>query len=142
MRPVIALLTALPFLAILAGCSEPITACTQVGCEDGLYITVEHLDGSPLDTFSGEATLDGESFDVSCDDGTGQGDNYLCLGNTLEIQDATDATEIHLDLVADDDTLRYQGTLTLDFAEVQPNGPDCPPTCLQASETIALSPVD
>jgi hypothetical protein len=143
MRATILSLTLLFFgLFCLVGCGDPPLACTEIGCTDGIYLNFELESGAPVDSFSGEVTLNGDSFEVTCTDGAGVGESYLCLGNTLQLSAGLEST-LSLDIgSAADPDLRFVGAVDLDFQEVQPNGPDCPPICDQASVSLPLTPTE
>lgn len=139
MSRITALLVLLP-AGLFSGCGENAKVCTQAACEDGIFLTLAAEGGTAVSSFSGDVTLDGMTFTVTCVDGSGGDDRYICLANTLQLRVET-ADELSLNIrSADDPRLAYIGAVVLDFQEVRPNGEDCEPVCHQANTTIELVP--
>lgn len=145
-------------LALLLACTDGSDsmgggdACTEIGCIDGLSVTFEPaLAGKGTYTF--DVTVDGTAY--SCDAtiplegsstvcGTGGVVSIYLSGSELDPSDQSlpglhvEGTpksvriQVHRDkaLVADAD-------LSPKYQEVQPNGPDCPPTCHSAAGDVA-----
>jgi hypothetical protein len=114
--------------------------CTAIGCSDQVSIELR-AQGQLVETFSGTITTDqvaGTSFEVSCPDG-GSAD-FQCGGRQGLVL-FTALPELHLDLVDETGTLGFVGWLEPAYETVQPNGPECEPTCAQASTTLQLSPL-
>lgn len=122
----------------LSACGDPPASCTQIGCDDGIFLTFQTPSGADVLRFAGSVTIAGDVLEVDCgtDDSTAE---YLCLRNTLQITGVFDVTEVALNIASlDDPELRYIGAVGLEFDELQPNGPSCPPTCVQASRVVTL----
>jgi len=127
-------------------------ACTEMGCIDGLTVSFEPaLMGKGTYTF--DVTVDGTAY--SCDAaiplegsstvcGTGGVVSIFLSGTELDPSEQSlpglhvEGTpksvqiQVHRDkaLVADAD-------LSPKYQEVQPNGPDCPPTCHSAAVDVS-----
>ena len=95
-------------------------ACTLIGCSDGITVVVTN---APATAYSVEVILpDGTARTTSCDI-AGQ------CGNGLFVENVS----------AEQVTIRVSGggrttsqVVRPQYAESQPNGPDCPPTCRHA----------
>jgi hypothetical protein len=132
-------------------------ACTEIGCTDGTSIGFD----PPL---SGEGTwlitateADGSAvtcqltipFDTVTGDGCSDPDRLMATasGTMLPVADQ-EIPDVFLPYVPDairisvsrDGVLVAEQDLTLVSETVQPNGPDCPPTCEVASETVSVTP--
>ena len=128
---------AIAIAAILVACGDfgPVTSCTEIGCDHQLTINFVDEDGAPLDEFSGEMTYDGEAIEFECEPGDdAYGTEYHCRQGALIVSASPE--EVVIDVSSGD--LSASTTLTPEYDEVQPNGPDCPPTCEQGEETVAL----
>ena len=121
----------------LAGCLEVPRACTEIGCTDGVSIELQDAAGQPLEGLSGTLTFDGQALAFDCGDDTGGGNDpgVTCLGGSIWLDLATPDT---IDYAIDYEGATHTGQVSLDYEELQPNGPDCPPVCEQASATITL----
>lgn len=111
--------------ALLAGCL-PSSACTDVGCEDGLVV---RFDRPPEGAFRVEAAVPGDPREHAFDC-PATGECLMMFGG----------------LVAERVTVRVitaQGTRTQDFQPeyrgVYPNGRRCGPACRQATITFPLA---
>ena len=126
-------------------------ACTEIGCIDGLTVNFQPaLMGKGTYTF--DVTVDGTAY--SCDAaiplagsstvcGTGGVVSIFLSGTELDpseqslpglhVEGTPKSVKIHVerdrDPVADAD-------LSPTYQELQPNGPDCPPTCHSAAVDV------
>jgi hypothetical protein len=115
------LLFLIPLLA-LAACNGPAEqACTMIGCNDGLRVD---LDGfAPDEAFTARALVDGAVVATAeCAQG-GCADVWL---------DGVAAPNVTIE-IATESGQTWSATFAPEYAEVQPNGPGCPPVCLQAA---------
>ena len=118
---------------LLAACSQPAPqpaappaqrACTMIGCEDGLTVAVE---GTPDSAYRLEIRAPGEEIRVQeCPSPAECGQVFL-VGFLPE--------EVTVELVTESGE-RSTRTVRPEIETVQPNGPDCPPTCRQARVTV------
>ena len=100
--------------------SAPERACTMIGCDDGLNVLVE---GTPQGAYRVEVRAEGhETQVVECPAPTECGRIFLA-GFLPE--------EVTVELTAGE--ARSSRTVKPEIETVQPNGPDCPPTCRQAT---------
>lgn len=121
-----------------AGCGDGPKACTEIGCSDGVFLTIVGPSDQPVTSFSGEVTIGDKTIALSCTSTNSGGDDYFCGGNLLEIT-VTEGDAVTVDLTSTDDpSLGFSGTIPLQFEEVQPNGEGCDPTCRQANATVTL----
>jgi hypothetical protein len=113
----------------LTACSAPAPApaqraCTMIGCEDGLTVVVE---GTPRGAYRVEARAEGEPPRVrECTSPEACGQvffaGFLPGEVTVEVTAVGGA--------------RSSRTVRPRVETVQPNGPDCPPTCRQGRVTV------
>lgn len=109
-------------------------SCTQIGCDDGIRLFVADDMGQPIMGFTGTASLDGEQFALDCTAPRGNA-KYDCGPGSLFIYG--DATKpLTLELRAGERTL--QEVITTQPYTLEPNGPECDPTCTVAEETVTL----
>ncbi len=113
------------------GCDGSVdVACTEIGCSDGLAVVVHGSSGVQYDVEA--SATGGETRTGSCAiDASGS-----CL-------------VFFYGFLPDEVTVAVTGggrqmsvTLQPAYEDVQPNGPDCPPTCRQATVTIDLQAGD
>ena len=117
---------------------EPLAGCTEIGCSDGAYIAILDDGGEPVEAFSGTATLpDSTVIAFECDAQGGGDATYQCVGSTLLL--VTDAPSVELSVIDTATASEFIGTVPLDYAEVRPNGEDCPPVCEQAAAEVELT---
>jgi hypothetical protein len=111
----------------LAGCNilgGP-TFCTQIGCEDGLTVT---LIGAPTGPFQLSAEVSGEIVGtVECPAGSSCGSMVI---------PGVSSDDVTLILTQGEDVRRFDVRPT--YTTIQPNGPSCPPVCRVGSVTIQL----
>ena len=119
--------------AVLTACSDVGTVCTEIGCSDQIELHFVDEEGDPVDTFEGEAVFDDETIEFDCDQ-NGSGDGFWCTDDSVVLHHSPDEIEV----TATSGTLSTLKTLEPEYEEVQPNGPDCPPTCHQTTETVTL----
>ena len=116
---------------LLAGCSPvpPTPApqiCTKIGCESGLVVVVE---GTPPAPYRVEARAAGESTRVrECP--SAQECGQIFFADFLP-------AEVTVEVIAGSE--RSTRTVRPQVETVQPNGPNCPPTCSQAHVTVPWS---
>ena len=137
------LTTAVFVLVLFAGCPEDGpngngVVCTEIGCEDGFTIDVVGPGGSEVGEFLAQVTIGGSTVEADCAAETlSSFDGFRCgLGMIL-----LDYTEEQVGLVVEtaDGELGWEGTIEPGYQEVYPNGPDCPPVCLQGGQTVELA---
>ncbi|HMV69486.1 MAG TPA: hypothetical protein PKA64_21770 [Myxococcota bacterium] len=138
-------------VALLACAGEVDHACTEIGCADGLVIELDHTWTEGDYTF--EVSLDGQVITCTASIPFGEGDGcaddraLLSLSGTmLPVDQQTipsitvtdgDVTTVGVRVLMGDTELT-NATLTPAWSTSQPNGPDCPPTCRTADETITF----
>ncbi len=112
---------------LLPGCDGATgQVCTEIGCSDGLFVTLRAAPG-------GEYTLTATAA-------TGEDRNGRCVitsdGSCLVGFPGFLPDEVTLAVSGDG----QQASVTLepDYEQFQPNGPGCPPVCRQASVEIDL----
>lgn len=142
-KPVLALLAALPVAcapplpqppvppptpAPPAEAPPPQQACTMIGCDNGW--AVEVVGGAALPaTYTMRVLVDGAVVaSVQCSPEQPCGERVFLPGVTAE--------EAELEIVGGDVPLRW--TVRPAYDIVQPNGPNCPPTCRQARVQVRL----
>lgn len=143
------LLLTLPFVAACPIVKE----CTLIGCVSELILDVT-ADGAPVRILSGSVTVGGTTYAVQCDgtDATGSDAAVQCpeVGQILiMLPDGAGGGEVEYALTGLDgaDTgynpgFDGSGSFTPDWSSSQPNGPDCGPTCWNATAGIALDVLD
>jgi hypothetical protein len=114
-------------LATLAGCAGIATACTLIGCNDGLRVT---LIGTHLPSpYTVEVHLpDGTVVARSCP-------NAASCGNAVFFDDITPSTAL-VRFVGGETTV--ERTVTPTYSTFRPNGRGCPPECRQGHATLQL----
>ena len=144
-------------LAFLLACtdsddSDRSDACTEMGCIDGLTVNfAPALMGKGTYTF--DVTVDGTAY--ACDAtiplegsstvcGTGGVVSIFLSGTELDpskqslpgvhVEGAPKSVQIQ---VHRDKALVADADLSPKYQEVQPNGPDCPPTCHSAAVDVS-----
>ena len=117
----------------LVGCSPstpPSQACTLIGCDSGLTVVV---DPTPAGSFRVEADAPGDSTRaVECS-------AQQPCANGAFFRDFTPESATIRVIVSSDTTTR---SVTPVYEALQPNGPQCPPTCRQATVTVSTADAD
>ncbi len=127
-------------LPLLCGCRPAVSAdrpdptdppmqiCTKIGCSDGLTMVVENAPAAPY------------TVEVALPDGTSRTER-------CEAASGCDAGLFFEGVTAEEVTVRITGTagtssqaIRPEYAETQPNGPGCPPTCRQARVQVRYNP--
>ncbi len=129
-------LASLGLLVVAAGgtaCGDE-TACTAMACANLLTLEVVDGNGDPLTTFSGQLEADGATIDIDCPAGTVD-QTARCVGDG-RVEITTGAQTVQLTITGGG--LAFNGSLDPSYQTVQPNGPQCLPTCKQATETVIL----
>lgn len=111
----------------LAGCDDTTSqACTEIGCSDGLRVTLRQAPGVELQVVAS----------------TGAGDERT--GTCVVEPDGSCEVRFY-DFVPEEVTIAVFGgdqpvsvTLQPAYGELQPNGPGCPPICRQATVELNL----
>jgi hypothetical protein len=119
----------LAVLAANAACAprEAERTCTLIGCDDGW--AVEIVGGTLPATYTVRAVVDGRVVAThACTPDNPCGRQLFLPGLT--------AAQADLEIVGADLDLRW--TVRPEYQLVQPNGPDCPPTCRQARVQVRL----
>jgi hypothetical protein len=124
-------------LMVFAGCDEVVTACTLIGCENGFTLELVDADGQPLDGLAGEIVVDGVALPFDCADASGAGNasSVSCADNAVSVWGSAPEMVTITALVGGVDAT---AEVSLTYAEVTPNGEECPPVCSQASATVEL----
>jgi hypothetical protein len=106
----------------------PMQACTRIGCEDGW--SVEIGEGVVLpETYTIRVVVDDAVVaSRTCSSAQPCGAQVFLAGVTAE--------EAQLEIVGGAEPLRW--TVRPEYSVVQPNGPDCPPTCTQARVVVRM----
>jgi hypothetical protein len=107
----------------------PAQACTRIGCDDGW--TVELVGAAALPaTYTIRVLVDDAVVaSVQCTPTQPCGERVFVAGVT--------AAEAELEIVGGEVPLRW--TVTPEYNTLQPNGPNCPPTCRQARVQVRLT---
>jgi hypothetical protein len=121
-------------LVLVAACDPGGTACTQIGCDDQLTLTFVNENGDPITDLAGELEFDGQTLAFDCGDPDGSSTVH-CDGNQLTVY----AAPSQITIAATGATHEAYKTVSATYETVQPNGPDCPPTCKQATETVSTN---
>lgn len=105
---------------------EPQVACTMIGCEDGWSVEIV---GELPDAYTVQISVAGDVVaSVECSPVNPCGERVFLPG--------VSATEAVLEVLGTGRELRW--VVTPSYAEVQPNGPQCPPVCQQARVRVEL----
>ena len=101
-------------------------ACTEIGCSDGLFVTL--------------LAAPGGEYTVTATAGTGEVRNGRCVvsqdGSCLVGLPGFVPAEVTL--VVSGEGRQVSVTVEPNYEDFQPNGPGCPPVCRQASVEIDL----
>ena len=136
---------------------EPQHGCTNIGCSDGLSITLEPNANWPHGRYEFELTINAQPSKCT---GTlplracSSGPALTCVGAAVRIGESGCAlppsahgfSELWLDgapaqisiTIRHDERELLQNTLKPTYRRSQPNGPGCPPTCNSAHETLRV----
>lgn len=109
---------------------DMIDACTEAGCMDSLKINFVDDEGEPFGGFEGTVTYDDEEIEFFC------GGDDICTASGIELTDAP--SQLEVSVTAGEEQLSRTTTIEPDYEEFYPNGPDCPPTCYDADETVEV----
>lgn len=130
-------------LTLLTGCPDNGSngtpdACTEMGCEDGYTIEVVGPGGSEVGDLWVAVTLGGVTVEADCAAGAMAAfDGFSCGLGMIQLHYVEETVDLVVE--ATDGELGWGGTIEPEYAEVYPNGPDCPPVCLQGSEILELA---
>lgn len=136
-----ALVLAAAVALVPAGCDNiGEQGCTLIGCQDQLTVTFGHLVALPYDV---KLTLDGKTATFTCD-GTGvkspagtsvqrcDGEGFVLLATPAMVD-----VSVTCGVAPDDGGISRCGTSAQPtYKTTQPNGPNCEPTCRQATVTV------
>jgi hypothetical protein len=145
------------WVALFTGCaSHPTAECTEIGCHDGLVVTVSPARAWPHGAYRFIIEADGREITcsgslplpecstraITCDgDGVVIGESGCALSPTehafSDIVFSTNPETVTISIERDDEIIATQ-TWTPVYQTVQPNGPDCPPTCTNAAVSLDL----
>jgi hypothetical protein len=107
----------------------PQQACTMIGCDNGWAVEVVGAAALPAN-YTMRVIVDGAVVaSVNCSPEQPCGDRVFLPGVTAE--------EAELEIVGANVPLRW--TVRPSYDVVQPNGPNCPPTCRQARVQVRLT---
>ena len=118
----------------LIGCDGDPKACTQIGCMNGITVTVIDSYGDPAINASGTITVDGTEYGFDC---ANPDESELFCDEGVFFVPAESDSEATYDVQWADEGAA--GTMELDFVESMPNGEGCEPVCWNAEVTIGLS---
>lgn len=144
------LTVALVLATLVAACSDPDepVACTEIGCTDGFTLRLV-ADGEelPAGVYEVSIELDGEAsecaFEVRmvCDGGgpcvVNEDCNATYSDDEASILYEGAPSSVSYSVTRDGLQLA-SASVEPEYASVQPNGPDCPPTCMQATEVVSI----
>ncbi len=156
MRNSTILLTTLTLGLALSGC--PLGPdCTAIGCTDGAeltfatalvapgdYVVRVDVDGEPFTCESSIPLVEGEESACDAPDvflmtsGSALSDGHAITG-IMVLRAGVTLIDIEVDL---DDELIAATWVEPAFETLQPNGPDCEPTCEYAAETVQFPPFE
>jgi hypothetical protein len=127
-------------------------ACTQIGCSDGFTLALEPALRS-AGAYELTIIADGQTitcttalpFDEAALGGCSSDGAWISLSGTAlpEDQQSIDglglsSTPAHIEVqILRDGALVASGSYSPEWAVVQPNGPECGPTCTQASDRLS-----
>lgn len=127
-------LCAVAFLAVaivLAGCDEPTgRACTEIGCGDGLSITLQYTPGAALQVVA--TTVAGDARSGNC--------VVSSTGSCVVSFFGFEPEELTIAVFGAEQPVSV--TLSPAYEEFQPNGPGCPPICRWATVEFNLERSD
>lgn len=122
-------LLTLAAFGLLLGCTAD-KACTLIGCNDGLSVTFK---GTAPDNFSLKLKAEGQTeLNLSCPGGSSQ---FTCLPGRVLVNNYTPA-QVEVTYTAGDKTVTR--SFTPSYTTASPNGPDCGPSCKQATVEIEI----
>jgi len=140
---------------LLAGCpGEELLDCTGIGCVDGLEVFFSRASYEP-GVYTVDIDLHGElihcqaTIPLDSDTSDGCTDARVSLflsGSMLEVSeqsidgfflDSADTGAVAVTVSLDDAQIGY-AAFEPDYQTLQPNGPECEPTCTYASRDITL----
>lgn len=149
------LLISLVGLLAAVGCdkAETADACTEIGCEDGFALEIQRV-GWEEGSYTLQITADGRQTSCSVtiplptEGGACDRPGYLfeTSGSELDVSEqaitglfvaGADYASLTTILSLDGVELASE-TWTPTFEELQPNGPDCEPTCESADDTWTI----
>jgi hypothetical protein len=118
----------------------PRQACTLIGCSDSLTLEFSHP--LPQSYTIQLSTTGGESVQVSCPSGsvsgqasTGGNITARCQAGSLALEGFTPQ---QVTILVTWQSGSYKQDANPSYQTVQPNGPNCPPTCRQATMPLSL----
>lgn len=137
--------------------TTPPDGCTEIGCQDGLIVRVTPMEAWPHGEYRFDIEVDGEA--ISCtgslplpECGTS---GHTCDGTGLvltesgcaldpsqhafgDIMFSSTPSSVSIDVELDEQAVG-SGSWTPEYQTVQPNGPDCEPTCTNAAVDLPLT---
>ena len=114
-------------VVFVAGCGvAEATICTEIGCSPGLLI---EFSGTIPEDFTVEVRTEGAvPFVVTCSASIPCGSKIFAAGIV------GDAVEV----IITQDGVPVTYSFMPEYEERRPNGPDCPPACLEATVQVAF----
>ncbi len=124
----------------ISGCTEE---CTAVGCTDSITVTFDHAIER---NYTVAITFNGQKGTADCTSATNPGPEVTvpvsgldrtitCTQTGVLLQGAPE--DVVFDFTFQDGTVATVG-LKPEYETVEPNGPDCDPTCDQAEVEVVL----
>ena len=121
----------------LVACPDEEQVCTEIGCSDGVNLWFEDASGAAVDGVAGVLSIDGRTLAFDCGDPSGASNDagVMCVGGGVFV-DGAGAESLSYSLDVGGEVI--DGEVALEYTKQQPNGPDCPPVCEQASAAVVL----
>lgn len=111
--------------ALLTGCAAFNEACTLIGCASGLRV---QLDGAPSVAYTIEVKVPGQATSQTFNCATPS----QCVGGAFFADFVPQTVQVTITVGTSVRTL----TVDPQYSTSRPNGPNCEPTCTQATITI------
>jgi hypothetical protein len=127
-------------VAVILTRFPPTRVCTLIGCYDSLTLEFSH----PLsENYTLQLTSSiGETTSITCTTSSAEGQisptanlSAMCQPNSIIISNYT-PQKVTITITWNGGS--YTSTATPTYQSVQPNGPNCPPTCSQATWQLDL----
>lgn len=118
MQRILLALALVPFAVGSSSCGSIVGACTLIGCHSGIEVIVEDPPESP---YRVSASVAGTTtrYVYECPSEAGCADRIFFPDYTPD--------RVFIEVTSAAGTIRYE--VLPDYAESQPNGPNCPPLC-------------
>lgn len=121
-------------IALAVSCAPEGQSCTEIGCTDQLVLEIFDAEFNEIAAFQGELTIDDESTAFDCSDSNDGAADYECEGNRVIFTKAPAQASVMIETENGQQSFEIEP----EYDSLQPNGPDCPPTCEQGLETLII----